>query len=259
MKKNNVDKKGIFEHSKYLFLFTHPDEETYTSALIGGLIKKGKQICIIYATSGDYYGLGDIREGELTKSLELIGVPLENVHLLSIPEKELLDSIYAVVSRSIEIAKEFQPDCVIGQDYEGGHNGHDAVSFCAQEVARKLEIKNNFVFPVYHGIPANRKGARFKPGRKNIITIPLIIKESDLKRQIVEIHASQADYFNGLQKASPDYFELLFSREVYFKVEEPIDFTKRPMEEIGYEFSGKFTFGDFRESIEKYHKEQHGL
>jgi LmbE family N-acetylglucosaminyl deacetylase len=216
------------------------------------LIKMGKDVKAIFVTSGDYAGQGDLREKELSKSMETIGVKSENVHLLRIHEREILDSVGKIVSGSLEIAKVFNPDCIIGQDYEGGHNGHDAISFATQEVVKKLEIKNFYVFPVYWGYPNNRKGATFKPERTDFITIPNTDEDKELKRSVKEIHASQIEYFSKLEKIDDNYLELLFSREVFFKVEEMIDFKKHPTKEIGYTFSGQFIFESFQAAIEKY-------
>ncbi len=245
------------QFKKYFFLFAHPDDEVYCCVLINRLINSSKKVVLVYATSGDAGGNPTAREKEVLASAEKMGVKEKNVHFLQIPEKRLLNRLHQVVNSSSEIVRKFKPDCVLGQDYEGGHEGHDAVSFCAAEVVRLARIKHYFVFPVYHGKPKERKGARFKAQRKKYLTLKLIQEEQGFKKDILEIYNCQKNHFDGLQASSSDYYRLLFSREVYFRIDKRINFQEKPMIEIGYEYHRNgFNYGDFQKAIVVYNNNQ---
>ena len=243
----------LMKFNKYFFLFAHPDDEVYCSALINRLVKSDKKITIAYATSGDAGGRPGERQKEVLGASKIIGLKKNNINFLQIKERELLKNLKRVVKSSLNIIKNQDVDCIIGQDYEGGHEGHDAVSFCASEVAKLANIINYFVFPVYHGKPQERKGARFKPQRKKYLTLKLTKAEKTLKRKILDAHTSQKEHFDGLQKSSDNYYDLLFSREVYFEITEKIKFLQKPTPEVGYEFHRNgFKYDDFKKSIKKY-------
>src|SRR3989339_1345244 len=125
--------KNLLDYRHYLFIFAHPDDEIYTCVFIAELIKQGKAVDILYVTSGDYNGaeIAIERENELSKSMQTIGVKKENVHFLRVPERQLMDLALKARDEVFAIAKQIKPDCIIGHDFEGGHNGHDLISFTA--------------------------------------------------------------------------------------------------------------------------------
>ncbi len=245
----------IFDHHIYLVLLAHPDDEIYCSALLHRLILKQKEVHVLYATSGDAKGQGQIREAELRASMELIGVPTTNVHLLAIPEREILENVNKLVVKAGELISQHHIDCFIGHDYEGGHEAHDIVSFVATELVRIHQIDLHIVFPLYHGRPQERKAAQFKPSRKNFLEMMLEPEEKKLKEGILNIHKSQKGHFEGLKRSTHNYMDLLKRREVYHVVHEPISFRKKPMEVVGYEYHRNgFTFDDFQEALDEYEK-----
>jgi LmbE family N-acetylglucosaminyl deacetylase len=187
-----VMQKNILEYKKYFFIFAHPDDEVYSCALMNKLSKQGKKVHAIYATSGDAGGKGDTRMRELKSSLKLIGVSL-HLHLLNIPERKVLDNFERIILKINSLIKKYNPDCVVSHDYEGGHEVHDSISYCASEIINKHKKLNFFIFPVYHGKPQERKGARFKSTRKNIIELFLNGNERKLKTSVLKCHKSQAD------------------------------------------------------------------
>lgn len=247
--------KELFFSKNYLFIFAHPDDEIYCSVLLKQLIDQGKSVNVIYLTSGDSGGNPDVREQELYAVYKLIGLTREHIHLLRTPETKIFLKLSPIISAGIKITQQHDVDCVIGQDYEGGHEGHDIASFCAQEIVHRLHIRGYYIFPVYHGKPTERKGARFKPSRKRYIEINLNHKESMLKKHILTAYQSQQKHFDGLQQSSADYKRLLFSREQFFKVSTSIDFSKKPMQTIGYEYHRNgFSFKKFQDILKKYNQ-----
>ena len=73
---------AFLDHSRYLFVFAHPDDEIYSCAFMHSLVEQGKEVQIIYVTNGDYRGptYGPLREIETLAAMNLIGVPQEKVH-----------------------------------------------------------------------------------------------------------------------------------------------------------------------------------
>jgi hypothetical protein len=76
-----------------------------------------------------------------------------------------------------------------------------------------------------------------------------------LKKAVLACHASQQKSFALIGVSTPSYLDLLCSREVFAVVDQPIDFTQKPMTVIGYEsHRNKFTFERFRTVLEEYMK-----
>ncbi|MEM7369584.1 MAG: PIG-L family deacetylase [Bacteroidota bacterium] len=237
-------------YDRYCFFFAHPDDEIYSCALIRRLVHTGKRLLILYATSGDGAGFPEKREQEARDSLAHCGITDKDIRFLRIPEHHVLSHLKQLISLAVQLSRDFQADCLIGHDYEGGHEAHDALCYCSSELVKKNNIPHFYTFPLYHGKPQERQGARFKASRTDFLSVPLSDEEAQLKRDVLATHASQFRHFEGLQRSAPDYMELLCNREVFYKVQQPIDFSKRPMEEVGYEFHRNgFTFQDFQAAI----------
>lgn len=242
--------KNPLDYEHYLFILAHPDDEIYTCVFISELTNKGKNVDIIYVTSGDYNG-ADIaieREKELSKSMQAIGVRNENVHFMRVPERQLMEQALKARDEVLEIATKLNPDCIIGHDFEGGHNGHDLISFIASYAAQKLNT-TLFVFPAYHGWPENRKWNKFVSGRNADYEIKLTDEQKQLQNTIVQTHKTQENFMSLLIN-NADY-ALFSSREVLRYVSNPIDYITPPESPLGYEYPGsKIKFEDFKNIIE---------
>jgi LmbE family N-acetylglucosaminyl deacetylase len=248
-----MQKSKLLRSRRYLFLFAHPDDDLYCCVLMKRLVDKGKSVKLLYLTSGDAGGAIKERESEVFRSIKHIGVQNKNVLFFRIPEKKLPNTLHRAVASAVQVVKSCGTDCAVGHDYEGGHEGHDLASFCLSEVVRLTEIGTHIVFPVYHGPPGKRRGARFKPARKNPITLPFTGKDHALKEAVLKCYASQKEHFDGLGSSTSDYFDLLFSRELFYLLAAPIDYRSRPMEEVGYELHrNRFTFEEFQLALNKY-------
>lgn len=238
---------------RYILLLAHPDDEVYSAALIQRLLAAQKSVHLVYATSGDAKGLGAVRQQELQASLALIGLPAAALHLLQVPERAVLDELATIVAQTLRLAQQLDRQCLIGHAYEGGHEAHDGLAFCGAEVAQKAHLRH-FVYPLYHGKPPERQGARFIPAHQHDqLAVALDQPEAQLKTDIIRAHASQAGHFEGLMRSAPDYLELLQRREVYREVIPPYDFGQKPCAEVGYEFHRNgFTFSDFQAAMAAY-------
>lgn len=240
---------NFFRYNRYLLVFAHPDEEIYVCATMQQIMRKGKNLRILYVTSGDYSGpqMQPIREKEIHEALNHIGVDKDSVQFLRIPEKTLLDKLASVRERIKETIAELRPECVITHDFEGGHNGHDAVSYAATAAAGSLPV---YTFPAYHGQPEQRAYNRFIQNHPATETFTLNDSQKKLKKAVMEAHASQKRFMTEIIKS--DSSEQFFDREKLRKLEKPYDYTMPPTDPIGYEFpSSTLRFADFVSAVKK--------
>ncbi len=240
--------KDFFQFSRYLFVFAHPDDEIYTCAFIKKLVSEGKDVNILYITSGDYQGpeMIEVREEEVQESTRLLNVPVANVHFMRVPERQLMGKVNEVRENLLTQATNLSPDCIIGHDFEGGHNGHDAVSFCASRVAEELHIPL-YAFPAYHGWPEKRLWNQFASHKATDI-LTLTQDMQVLQDQVIATHTSQAGFFNTIRQSSSN--ELLSTREILRRVSEPINYMEPPTVPVGYEYPGsKIRFEDFKTAV----------
>lgn len=228
--------KNFSQHQRYFFVFAHPDDEIYSCITIRNLIRAGKDVCLLYVTNGDYAGeeIGRQREGELERAHKVIGVNKEKVGLLGVSERQLMARARDVANAICQEVEAFAPDVIIGHDYEGGHDGHDLVSLCAWQAAKKLKI-NYWVFPAYYGQPAVRVWNTFVNNHTPDFEYSLGEREIALKRAVFACHASQARYFDDIEKSGG--MAPLLSREI-LRRGEGNDYTKPPTDPVGYEFPG---------------------
>lgn len=241
---------NIEQHSDYLFVFAHPDDEVYSCGLMHRLIKNGKAVTAAFMTSGDAGANPELRETELKASMDAIGVPEDNTLLLGFSEKKILESFPTILDSLKATVSEVTPDCVVGMDFEGGHEVHDSASFLTTQAVVGLSVAR-YVFPVYHADGGKREAATFVPGRTATDTIELTPEEVGVKIAVLEAHIGQIGHFLNLQRQSPEYFQRLFGREVFREIVEPIDYTQRPAIEVGYEsHRNGFKFTDFKQSVE---------
>lgn len=239
----------IQQYSDYLFIFAHPDDEVPCCGFMHQLVRSGKRVVVVYATSGDAGVHTSVREQEASESLSAIGIPKQHAFLLRIPESKLLQRLPEALDRLTHIRDQVQPRCIISLDYEGGHEGHDAVSFLASQAARDARLPL-YVYPAYYGPRGRRVANKFLPGRKTTEVIKLNDSDVDIKIKVFEAHRGQIGTFLHHQRQNPDYFRLAFEREIFRQISKPIDYRKKPASEVGYEFHRNgFTFSDFLKAV----------
>lgn len=240
--------KDFFQFSRYLFVFAHPDDEIYTCVFIQKLTSEGKDVHVVYVTSGDYQGpeVIKVREEEVQESMRLLNVPVENVHLMRIPERQLMSKVNEARENLLAEAVKFAPDCIVGHDFEGGHNGHDAVSFCTSCIAEELNTPL-YVFPAYHGWPKKRIWNQYA-SHKATVVLTLSPEMKTLQDQIIAVHESQFGFFNTIKQS--DSYGPLSTREVLRFVSRPINYMEPPTTPVGYEYPGsRIRFEDFKVAI----------
>jgi LmbE family N-acetylglucosaminyl deacetylase len=215
------------------------------------LIEKGKGVRVAYITSGDAGVNAESRESELLSALMAIGVEREATVLLGVSEKDMLSSLKKTTQTLIGHLSDTSLDCIVGMDYEGGHEVHDGASFIASSIAQNLSLPH-YVFPVYHAEDGKRIGAEFLPEHNTTDTVKLETEDVNIKIKVLEAHRGQIGHFLHLQRQSPEYFQRLFSHEIFRRVAQSMDFTERPTKEIAYEaHRNGFKFNDFEQAIKE--------
>ena len=241
--------KTFFQYSRYLFVLAHPDDEIYTCAFIHQLVNDGMHVDILFVTSGDYQGPDrtTVREEEARVSMRLLNVNLANLHFMRVPERQLMGQASAVRKRIRALAAAMGPDCIVGHDFEGGHNGHDALSFCTSRVAEELHIPL-YVFPAYHGLPEERLWNQLVPHTEVTDTLRLSPAMQILQGRVMVAHASQSGFFDIVRRSSS--YVAFTTREILRFVSEPINYGEPPTTPIGYEYPGStLRFKDFKSAI----------
>ena len=239
----------IETHASYCFVFAHPDDEVYCCGLMSRLTTAGKRVAAVFLTSGDAGINAELREREVAASMQSIGIAEKHTHLLRVAEQAVLSSLAEITSRLLELIETMQADCVIGMDYEGGHEVHDAASYITSHCVAHYPA-THYVLPVYHNENGRRVAGGFLPSLKATDTVLLTDEERDIKIEVLEAHRGQIGHFLHLQKHNARYFETIFAREVFRKIESPLDYEARPWNEIGYEaHRNGFKFADFQQAI----------
>jgi LmbE family N-acetylglucosaminyl deacetylase len=132
-----------------LGVWAHPDDEAYLSAgLMARAVREGSRVVCVTATRGEGGSMdedrwppetmGEVRTGELERSLEILGV--DEHHWLDLPDIDMETGLpedgYAAV---LDLVREVQPDTVLTFGPEGmtGHEAHKSVSRWATTANRE--------------------------------------------------------------------------------------------------------------------------
>jgi LmbE family N-acetylglucosaminyl deacetylase len=239
--------------SRYVCVYAHPDDEVYACAFLKSLVAEGKKVVVVYVTSGDYQGpeMGPLREKEALASMQAVGVGPSDVHFLRIPERQLMSRLSDVIVGLQEVVAKENSELVLSHDFEGGHNGHDAVSFCASRIAAEKALPF-FVFPAYYDWPERRVWNEFAPGREASYIHKLSSDEQALKAAVIAAHASQKSFFDIVAESKNGH--VLRERELLRMGPNPHEYVLMPTNPVGYEYPGsKLQFQDFKNAIEAVH------
>ncbi len=148
---------------KAIFVFAHPDDESFSSGgTIAKLAKKGVQVLLITATRGEAGAVGNppitttdklgaVREIELQKAARILGI--RKVFFLDFTDYTLHAlSQETIIQKIFQIIKEEQPDIVITFDKHGisNHPDHVVISKATTKAFKKyLEIAGKHI-RLYH-------------------------------------------------------------------------------------------------------------
>jgi N-acetylglucosaminylphosphatidylinositol deacetylase len=138
--------------SKVLLVSAHPDDETmFFSPVLRGLRLGGHRVFVICISTGNFYGLGRVRGGEMFRAVSKLGLASSDVTILDYEEFQDGSAwdrhqLAAVLLKHIEV---LSVDCVISFDSHGvsGHNNHISCFEALQDLyTRSLMPKDVQVF-----------------------------------------------------------------------------------------------------------------
>jgi LmbE family N-acetylglucosaminyl deacetylase len=147
----NLD-MNLSRHARYLFLFAHPDDEVLISGTMKLLVQAGAEVHAAWTTSGDKFVKREIRESELQRSMDILGLDESRIHLLRFPDLGMVAMMEEAAESATSLLSAIKPDIIFANAYEGGHPDHDAVNFLAYESSARLGVTPDlFEFPLYNG------------------------------------------------------------------------------------------------------------
>lgn len=204
---------------KVLFVYAHPDDETFaTGGTIALLTQKGVDCQVISATTGQAgqtgeYGdisqeeLGKIREKEHASAADILAI--SKIHYLGLMDGELVNhSVSELSNKIMPILKEENPDIVITWEKNGvsNHPDHKQMSLAATDAFKKwMETVKKHVRLYYIAVKKSYIEAYEKSGLlttafgkpqgtpdEHITTVVDISEVFDIKDKAARAHISQA-------------------------------------------------------------------
>lgn len=248
--------KDILSYDNYLFVHTHFDDEIGTIHLMRSILQNSKNVTVGYISDCNGKGERHRRILELGNVLDMAGVDVKHRRFFDIPERHELEYFSDIIGRLEDVIRRLKPDCLVTVDYEGGHEAHDATSFCVTAVAEKCSI-DLWTYSSSYLQNGKRVYMRdFIPGRNGIVRIETDQESRQIKQKAIRIYESQ---FFGVDKINDESKKNeIFSREFYRFIDTPVDFHQPPHKEVAYAVchpSPLFTFNDFLSAVKKYEEE----
>jgi len=202
---------------KILFVFAHPDDESFSSGgTIAKLAKLGNKIILVTATRGEAGEVGDpplttkknlgkTREKELRSAARVLGI--SKVIFLDFIDATLENHMEALKKTILSIFAKESPDIVVTFDRHGGsnHPDHKAISNAATISFEKYMISSKKHVSLYHtavprsylrkyekaGLVYRAFGKMKGTSDEDITTIVDIRKTYDLKIRVLRMHKTQ--------------------------------------------------------------------
>lgn len=232
---------------KFIFVFAHPDDETFSSGgTITKLTKNKHKVNLITATKGEAgepgnppittrEKLGEVREKELRRAAKILGI-LNIFFLGLIDGKVRYTRAKKLQSKILSILKKEKPDIIITFDKNGGsnHPDHKAVSKATTIIFKSYKNDAKKHVRLYHtAMPRSfikkfeEKGIDYKAFGKvkgvkdsEITTVVNIEKTLDLKIKAIKEHKTQhQDWERWLKRTDvvdlkKEYFKLIDENEI---------------------------------------------
>lgn len=227
---------------KALFIFAHPDDETFaTGGTIAKLLKKGVIVNVITATSGQAgqtgeYGkvspkeLGEIRKKEQAEAAKILGIT--KTHYLGLMDGQLYKhKITRLADMILPLINEEKPDIVITFEKHGAsnHPDHKRISFGSTHAFREYMKTAKKHTRLYHiAVPRSYLAEYEKAGimmtafgkprgtpDRHITTIMDISDVFEIKDKAARCHKSQRNDWERFMKRmehvdlKKEFFELI--------------------------------------------------
>jgi LmbE family N-acetylglucosaminyl deacetylase len=202
-----------------LGIWAHPDDETYLSAgLMAGAVRAGSRVVCVTATRGEGGStdeerwpsatLGEVREAELRRSFEILGVTEHR--FLDLPDVDMDTPLPASGAADVAaVMAEVRPDTVLTFGPEGmtGHRAHQDVSrWTTEAFERSAPPGARLHFATYSPawretfVPQLDRFDVYRPGTPPVtpveeMSIHLLLDPDllDLKLLAIEAHTSQVE------------------------------------------------------------------
>lgn len=227
---------------KALFIFAHPDDETFgAGGTIAKLTKKGIIVDVLTATTGQAgqtgeYGeitpdeLGEIRKKEQSEAAKILGI--SNTRYLGLMDGELAGHEVSDLAQMLSpLIKEEDPDVVITFEKNGAsnHPDHKQISLAATEAFKNWMKQAGKHVRLYHtGVPKSYLAVYEKAGLmmtafgipqgtpdEDFTTIVDTSETFGIKDKAARCHKSQAKDWERFGKRmevvdlKKEYFELI--------------------------------------------------
>ena len=179
-----------------MILSPHPDDETLgVGGLIAHLTNANVDVRIAAVTDGEKAyvgdrGLGEVREAEQTSALAALGVSIESIYRLRMPDSGLL-------LRESELIRELMPYAPMGghviAPWIGDfHPDHEACGRAARVIAqtRKCALTYYFFWTWHRGTPETLNGL-------SLLRFPLGVEEFNRRKVALLHHQSQLVHPSG--------------------------------------------------------------
>jgi LmbE family N-acetylglucosaminyl deacetylase len=127
---------------RWLFFFTHPDDEISIVAWIKRLCDAGATVHCAWTVSKP------VREAEARAMIGSIGVPQENMHFFEAPDGDACDHIPEIIEFAKSVIETAQPDRIALGAFECGHIDHDSTNVAVAHANRQRVPM--FEIPFYH-------------------------------------------------------------------------------------------------------------
>ena len=125
---------------RWLFCFTHPDDEIAVCAWIKRLVNAGAEVFISWTHDTP------VREAEARAVAELLGVPADRLFFHHAKDGHVCEQVRDLLPAFKEMMRRVAPDRVACAAFEQGHLDHDATNFLVNHSFDGPV----FEFPLYH-------------------------------------------------------------------------------------------------------------
>lgn len=233
---DNVEKTdsiiSVFEAQKVMFIFAHPDDESYVTGLLNDAERKGTESALLTFTPGDageqqpqvcqQNFLGDIRKAEVYKSGFMLGVDYQKVFDYGdgTLKEQNSDTLASDILNELNT---FLPDLIVTFWPESGmtmHPDHMAIGKATQIVhklytkgkrAKNIRLAYIIMPPKVLELMGNEEMLKLQPEAN------LCIKaKATTKSKLWKIHASQKDFVKNYTGIPAWILYRLLNREYYF-------------------------------------------
>lgn len=173
---------------RWLFCFTHPDDELSLLAWMRRLAEAGRVVHVGWTTSTDR------REREARDVMRIIGVPQKNLHFGSVPDRGVCEHLIDAVRFWQGALAQAQPQRIVAGAFECGHLDHDSTNFAVAEA--NIAGIPMFETPLYHAycmaVPVLNRFA--DPSREEVL--PLSEADRAVKKRAARMYPSQRILWN---------------------------------------------------------------